>query len=100
MLRAFANGGSSLTGLEAISNGVANFRPPDGPNARRVLVVMAVILGSLVPASRSSPTSPTPCRTCTARPTVLSQEAKYVFGPAWYGRFGFYFVQASTMLIL
>ncbi len=28
LLRAFANGGSSLTGLEAISNGVSAFRPP------------------------------------------------------------------------
>ena len=48
MLKALANGGSSLTGLEAISNGVSSFRPPEGPNARRVLVVMATILGSLV----------------------------------------------------
>ena len=29
LLRAFANGGSSLTGLEAISNGVASFRQPE-----------------------------------------------------------------------
>ena len=48
VLRAFANGGSSLTGLEAISNGVATFRPPEGRNARRVLVIMSGILGTLV----------------------------------------------------
>ena len=42
LLKAFANGGSSLTGLEAISNGVGAFQPPEGPNARRVLVIMAV----------------------------------------------------------
>ena len=48
LLRAFANGGSSLTGLEAISNGVGAFRSPEGPNARRTLVVMSTILGSLV----------------------------------------------------
>ncbi len=30
LLRAFANGGSSLTGLEAISNSVSAFRPPEG----------------------------------------------------------------------
>jgi Amino acid permease len=29
LLRAYANGGSSLTGLEAISNGVASFRRPE-----------------------------------------------------------------------
>ena len=62
LLRAFANGGSSLTGLEAISNGVSAFRPPEGPNARRVLVVMSVVLGvagrGRVAARRTSPTPP------------------------------------------
>ena len=37
LLRAFANGGSSLTGVEAISSTVSFFRKPQGPNARRVL---------------------------------------------------------------
>ncbi|MGH9067991.1 MAG: APC family permease, partial [Acidimicrobiales bacterium] len=40
ILQAYANGGSALTGLEAISNGVSAFRPPEGLNARKVLVVM------------------------------------------------------------
>ena len=31
LLKAFANGGSSLTGLEAISNGVSAFKQPEGP---------------------------------------------------------------------
>src|SRR6202046_4962745 len=47
-LRAFANGGSSLTGVEAISNTVNLFRKPEGPNARRVLTIMASILGLLL----------------------------------------------------
>ena len=100
VLRAFANGGSSLTGLEAISNGVSNFRPPEGQNARRVLVVMAIILGSLVSGVSllAHITHAVPYEYGT--PTVLSQEAKYVFGSAWFGRFGFYFVQGATMLIL
>ncbi len=101
VLRAFANGGSSLTGLEAISNGVSNFRPPEGPNARRVLVIMAIILGSLVSGVSllAHITHAVPFE--SGSPTVLSQEAKYVFGyPAWYGRVGFYLVQAATMLIL
>ncbi|HEY2442666.1 MAG TPA: amino acid permease, partial [Streptosporangiaceae bacterium] len=37
VLKAFANGGSSLTGIEAVSNAVSAFRPPEGVNARRVL---------------------------------------------------------------
>jgi amino acid transporter len=100
VLRAFANGGSSLTGLEAISNGVSTFRPPEGRNARRVLVIMALILGSLVSGVSllAHITHAVPYSNGT--PTVLSQEAKYVFGTAWLGRFGFYFVQAATMLIL
>ncbi|MCV6981459.1 DNA-binding protein, partial [Mycolicibacterium pulveris] len=45
MLRAFANGGSSLTGVEAISNTVNLFRTPGAGPTRRVLTVMAWILG-------------------------------------------------------
>ncbi len=48
LLRAFANGGSSLTGIEAVSNAVSAFRPPEGLNARKVLVTEGLILGTLV----------------------------------------------------
>ena len=48
VLRAFASGGSALTGTEAISNGVSIFRRPESRNARITMVLMAVILGSLV----------------------------------------------------
>ena len=36
-LRAFANGGSSLTGLEAVSNGISSFRKPEARNGRIAL---------------------------------------------------------------
>jgi amino acid transporter len=48
LLRSFANGGSSLTGLEAISNGVSSFRRPEAVHARQVLVVMSSTLAFLV----------------------------------------------------
>ena len=48
LLRAFANGGASLTGIEAVSNAVSAFKPPEGINARRVLVIEGLILGTLV----------------------------------------------------
>src|SRR5215472_1770995 len=48
LLRAFANGGASLTGIEAVSDAVGAFRPPEGINARRVLVTEGIILGTLV----------------------------------------------------
>jgi amino acid transporter len=44
---AFAAGCTALTGVEAISNGVPVFRPPEARNARRTLVAMGMILGSL-----------------------------------------------------
>jgi len=44
LLKSFANGGSSLTGIEAVSNAVSAFRPPEGINARRVLVLEGLIL--------------------------------------------------------
>jgi amino acid transporter len=100
VLRAFANGGSSLTGLEAISNGVATFRPPEGRNARRVLVIMSTILGFLVlgVSLLAHVTHAVPF--AQGSPTVLSQEASYVFGSDWFGKFGFYFIDGATMLIL
>ncbi len=48
LLKSFANGGSSLTGIEAVSNAVSAFKPPEGINARRVLVTEGLILGTLV----------------------------------------------------
>jgi amino acid transporter len=98
LLRAFANGGASLTGIEAVSDAVGAFRPPEGINARRVLIAEGVILGTLVAGISwlAYATHATP-RTL-GYPTVLAQEADLVFGHA--GHFMFFVVQAATMLIL
>src|SRR6202000_884032 len=48
LLRGFANGGASLTGIEAVSDAVGAFRPPEGRNARKVLVAEGIILLVLV----------------------------------------------------
>lgn len=48
ILRAFANGTSSVTGVEAISNGVTAFSEPRAKNAGTTLIWMGVILGSLL----------------------------------------------------
>jgi amino acid transporter len=45
ILRAFASGATALTGVEAISDGVPAFQPPEWRNARRTLEWMGVILG-------------------------------------------------------
>src|SRR5262249_45979913 len=40
ILRAFSSGCVALTGIEAVSNGVPAFRPPEARNARQVLVML------------------------------------------------------------
>jgi len=46
LLRAFSNGTSALTGIEAISNGITAFKEPRSHNAGITLVWMSVILGT------------------------------------------------------
>jgi len=98
LLRAFANGGASLTGIEAVSDSVGAFRPPEGRNARRVLMIEGAILGTLVAGISwlAHVTHATPY--LSGYPTVLAQEADLVFGHA--GHFMFFVVQAATALIL
>ena len=98
LLKAFANGGASLTGIEAVSNAVSAFKPPEGINARRVLVMEGLILGTLVAGISwlAHLTHAAPYK--LGYPTVISQEANIVFGSA--GHFMFWVVQAATALIL
>jgi amino acid transporter len=48
ILRAFAGGTATLTGVEAISNGITAFNEPRSHNAGITLIWMSTILGSLV----------------------------------------------------
>src|SRR5262249_7200143 len=100
LLRAFANGGSSLTGIEAVSNPVSAFRPPEGIHARKGLVAEGLILGTLVAGVSwlAHVTHATPYH--SGVPTVISQEARVVFGYSTFGNVMFIFVQAATALIL
>jgi amino acid transporter len=100
LLKSFANGGSSLTGLEAISNGVSTFKPPRGVNARRTLVVMSCILGFLVAGVSWLAHETHAVAYQTGSPTVISQVAKAVLGTSAAGHVGFLLVQLATMLIL
>jgi amino acid transporter len=100
VLRAFANGCTAMTGVEAVSNGVPAFKPPEARNAATTLVIMAFLCATLfmsitllahayrvVPLEESAP----------GYETVVSQLARGVFG----GRGALYYaVQAATMLIL
>jgi amino acid transporter len=100
LLRAFANGGSSLTGIEAVSNAVGVFRPPEGINARKVLVTEGLILGSLVAGISWLAHATHAAPYVDGVPTVISQETKIVFGHTVFGTAMYIFVQAATALVL
>jgi amino acid transporter len=95
LLRAFSNGCTAMTGVEAVSNGVPAFRPPEARNAAATMLIMAVLsitmfLGITL-LSQSYHIIP------SEHETVVSQLARGVFG----GRgLPYYLVQAATMLIL
>ena len=100
LLRAFANGGASLTGIEAVSDAVGAFHPPEGKNARKVLIAEAVILGALVAGIGWLAHATFAAPYVAGYPTVLAQEAQIVFGSSFIGKALFYLVQLATMLIL
>lgn len=94
LLRAFAGGCTALTGIEAISNGVQAFKPPESKNAAVTMAAMGTMAMSLfvgitflathlhfVPGEAES---------------VLSQLARHVTGTG----FLYYWVQAFTAMIL
>ncbi|MBV8967151.1 MAG: amino acid permease, partial [Mycobacteriaceae bacterium] len=94
------NGGSSLTGVEAISNTVSFFRKPQGPNARKVLTAMACILGFLVAGVSylAYATKATPY--AAGYPSVLSEVGRAVFGPGLAGHVFYELLQIATAAIL
>ena len=95
ILRAFANGCTAMTGVEAISNGVPAFRPPEDRNAAATLMIMAGLCVTLFMGTTllAHAYSITPAQD----ETVISQLARAIFG----GRgFPYYAVQAATTLIL
>lgn len=100
VLRAFANGGTSLTGVEAISNTVVYIREPQGINARRVLTMMALILGFLLAGVSwlAFTTHVAPYR--TEYPSMLSEIARVVFGHGVIGNILYLTVQSASAAIL
>ena len=96
VLRAFASGTTALTGVEAISNGVSAFRAPEAVNAKRTLMVMAAIMGTLFLGITYLAVQLEARPFDSGYPTVISQIARQVLGsgPA------FILVQAATLLIL
>jgi amino acid transporter len=98
--RAFANGGSSLTGIEAVSNAVSALRPPEGRNARQLLVTQGVIVAFLIAGISWLAHITHAVPYVNGFPTVLSQEAKLIFGRSAAGQVLYFLVQAGAISIL
>lgn len=94
LLRAFASGSSALTGVEAISNAIPNFKDPAPNNAAKTLLAMgallAVLFSGIVFLAYYYGISP------SKEVTVVSQIAEQTFGR----NFMYYFIQGTTALIL
>ena len=93
-LKAFSAGSSSLTGVEAISNAVPNFKGPKRKNAANTLAIMSLILASFFAGitflSYYLGVMPNPDQ------TVLSQIGALVFGKGIF----YYLLQLATAMIL
>ncbi|MGV2805446.1 amino acid permease, partial [Clostridium perfringens] len=94
LLRAFASGSSALTGVEAISNAIPNFKDPAPNNAAKTLVAMgsllAMLFSGIVFLAYYYGVSP------SEQVTVVSQIAEHTFGRNVF----YYFIQGTTALIL
>ena len=94
LLTAFANGCTAMTGVEAVSNGVPAFRPPESKNASATLVAMALLaigmfVGITVLAHAYGVVP-------NAQESGISQLGRSIFGSGTI----YYLIQAATMLIL
>jgi amino acid transporter len=100
LLKAFANGSASLTGIEAISDSVPLFKSPEHINAKKVLILMSMTLGTLILgiAWLAKETQAIPYADGT--PTVISLVAKAALGDSFIGDILFVLTQLGTMLIL
>ena len=95
LLTAFANGCTAMTGVEAVSNGVPAFRPPESKNASATLIAMAVLaitmfVGITILAHAYGVIP-------TAAESGVSQLGRAIFGG---GTWAYYALQAATTLIL
>ncbi|MHC1684091.1 MAG: APC family permease [Clostridiaceae bacterium] len=94
-LKAFSAGCTALTGVEAVSDGIPNFKEPAQKNAKIVLGILAMIV--LVVFGGVSYLASIYKAVPSHDVTVLAQIGMQVFGS---GSFMFLFLQFTTALIL
>jgi amino acid transporter len=94
LLTAFSNGCTAMTGVEAVSNGVPAFKPPESKNAAATMLMMAILAITMFVGitllSQAYHVIP------NDQETVVSQLARAIFGRGAL----YYAVQAATALIL
>ncbi|HEX7714646.1 MAG TPA: APC family permease [Bacillota bacterium] len=94
VLKAFSSGCAALTGVEAVSNAVPNFKEPSAKNAKTVLLMLSLIIlilfGGISYLANLYHVAPSPTN------SVLSQISSQIFGHSLM----YYFVQIATMIIL
>ncbi|MCS6862711.1 MAG: APC family permease, partial [Abditibacteriales bacterium] len=105
ILRAFASGCAALTGIEAVSDGILAFRPPEAQNAAKTLMVMAAILTAifigltfLAHVFHAQPliAGVQEGHVTSVRESLISNLARHIFGKNPF----YYVIQAGTALIL
>lgn len=97
LLRAFAAGCTALTGIEAISNGVQAFQPPESKNAAKTMVAMGLVAMSLFVGITFMATH---LNLLPGAESVLSQMTRRITTDIPGGTFLYYWVQLFTMMIL
>ena len=100
ILKAFANGSASLTGIEAISDSVPLFKSPEHVNAKKVLILMSATLASLIVGIAWLAKETVAIPYADGTPTVISLVAKAALGENFLGGALFVLTQLGTMLIL
>lgn len=100
LLKAFASGGAAVTGVEAISNGVPAFRPPEWRNAITTLMWMGGTLGTMFLGLSILAMKMHISVDESEQVTVIAQIAKAVFGGGGLGGALFAMMQIATLLIL
>lgn len=97
LLKAFASGCTALTGVEAVSNGIPNFKAPSQKHAKTVLMLLGGVVlfmfGGISFLAKMYLPVPDP------KITVVAQIAAKVFGLHTFS-FMFYLVQITTAFIL
>lgn len=95
LLKAFSSGCTALTGVEAVSDGIPNFKEPSQKNAKKVLTLLALIvfvvfggISFLATMYKADPTLET---------TVISQISSQIFG---HNSIMFFIIQGTTAIIL